>query len=54
VIVHRYANGTILDVPDDAQFDEPAPGTVLVYIEGQAIQVTETMEEILRLKGQLK
>jgi hypothetical protein len=52
--VHRYSCGCELDVPADAQFDEPVPGTTVVYLLGQAIQILETTEDVRKLVAKEK
>lgn len=51
IILHRYSNGDEVPIPSDVEplIDEPAPGTVIVFIQGLAIQVKETSQEIVAL-----
>ena len=49
ISLHRYDNGEVFGVPTDTEplVDVPAPGTVIVVVQGEAIQVQETAEQII-------
>lgn len=48
VVLHSYANGEELLVSIDPEplVQEVAPGTVMVFVQGLAVQVQETIAQV--------